>query len=246
MPIFILSLIIQVAFIVHIVKSGRNTMWIWIVLMLPLAGSIAYFVVEIFPEFSNGKTGRAAGRKLRDVVNPNRNINQAAENYSISDTVENSMRLAQECFNKGLYEDAKRLYEKSLSGMYANDPELLVGLANAEFMLEQYSSSKAHLDKVMESNPDYKNQDAHLLYARTLEQLNQVSAAFHEFEVLHSYYSGPEASYYYARFLKSQNQRENAQKILLAILDKASKSSRHYSVLHKDILRLTKSELQKN
>ncbi|OIO72489.1 MAG: hypothetical protein CO186_03685 [Zetaproteobacteria bacterium CG_4_9_14_3_um_filter_49_83] len=52
MPLIVLSVLLQVAFIVHIAKTGRSTYWIWIVLMLPLAGSIAYFIVELLPELT--------------------------------------------------------------------------------------------------------------------------------------------------------------------------------------------------
>ena len=37
MPLFILSILLQIALVVHIVRTGRNTTWIWIVVMLPLA-----------------------------------------------------------------------------------------------------------------------------------------------------------------------------------------------------------------
>ncbi len=244
MPIFILSILIQVAFVLHIVKTGRSTTWIWIVIMLPLAGSIAYFILEVLPNITNSRAGRSAGRTVRSVVNPNKNIKEAAEKYANSDTVENSMRLAEECLNKGLYEDAKTLYKKCLVGIRSDEPELMVGLAKAEFMLAHYSDAKSILDKVIQSNPDYKNQDAHLLYARTLENLNEVSSALHEYEVLHGYFSGPEASFYYAMFLKAQNQTETANEILKEIIRKAKKLGKHYNSLYKDILRQAKNELQ--
>ncbi len=244
MPIYILSIILQVAFVIHIVKTGRSTTWIWIVIVLPLAGAIAYFVLEVLPELSNSRTGRAASRKISNTINPNRDINRAANRLSISDTVENNMRLADECLNKALYQEAKTLYEKCLTGIHANEPHLLVGLAKSEFMLGNYSKTQSILDQLIASNPDYKNQDAHLLYARTLESLNQISGALHEYEVLHGYFSGPEASLYYALFLKSQGQADTACSVLESILDIAKKSSKHYSSLHKDILRRVKTELK--
>ena len=243
MPLFILSILVQVAFVVHIVKTGRNTTWIWIVILLPMAGSIAYFLLEILPGLANSRMGRSARRKVRSAVNPNRDINDAAESYSISNSVENTMRLADECLGRGLYSDAKNLYEKCLVGIHSDDPELMVGLAKTEFMLSNFAKAKSVLDKLIENNPGYKNQDAHLLYARTLESLNEVSAALHEYEVLHDYFSGPDASYYYAMFLKKQNQYEQAAKILEQIIEKAKKSGRHYRTLHNEIIRKAKSEL---
>ena len=77
MPFFILSLVLEVALIIHIVKTGRNTTWIWIVLMLPLAGSIAYLIIEVLPGLTGSKTGRKAAKKISTTVNPNRDLKKA-------------------------------------------------------------------------------------------------------------------------------------------------------------------------
>ncbi|NRB39798.1 MAG: tetratricopeptide repeat protein [Pseudomonadales bacterium] len=243
MPFFILSILLQVALVIHILKTGRSTTWIWIVVMLPLAGAIAYLILEVFPDASNSKTGRQASKTVTSVVKPNKAINAAAQQFSVSDTVENSMKLAHECLNKSMYDDAKTLFNKCLTGPHADDPALLFGLAQACFGLGEFEQVKTTLDNLKELNPDYKNADAHLLYARTLESLNQVSAALHEYEVLHSYFSGPEASFYYGKFLKAQNQHQQADAIFKQVLATANQSGKHYKSLHKDIIKMAKSEV---
>ncbi len=177
MPIFVLSIILQVALVVHIVKTGRNTTWIWIVVMLPLAGSIAYLIVEVLPGIIGGRTISQAKRNIKSVTNPNEDINSAAYEYSVTDTVENFLRLAEECMSKELYEEAKKLYEKSLKGIHEDDPELMHGLAKAEFGLKNHIRAKQLLDALIAKNPDYKNADDHLLYARVAEELNDTELA---------------------------------------------------------------------
>ena len=243
MPFFILSILMQVALVVHIIKTGRDTKWVWIVVMLPLAGSIAYLLLEVLPDVSNTRAGRAAGKKVKSVVNPNKDINQATKQFAISDTVENSMNLAQECFNKGLFSDAKSLYEKCLKGAHVGDAHLMFGLARSSFELGEYLDVKATLDSLIDINPEYKNADAHLLYARTLEKLNEVAAALEEYEALIGYFPGPEASYYFATFLKKQNQNEKAKAIFQQIVDTASNSGKHYNSMHKEYVKDSKREL---
>lgn len=116
MPIFILSIIIQIALVVHIVKTGRNTTWIWIVVLLPLAGSIAYLIVEILPELLSTRTGRQARRALEQKLNPSKDIKAAARQFNLSDSVENALKLANELYQQQAYIEAKELYEKALSG----------------------------------------------------------------------------------------------------------------------------------
>ena len=69
MLFLILSLIIQVGLIVHIVKTGRGMMWVFIVLFFPLVGALAYFIVEILPELPKtpvGKVHKGLLRKMFD------------------------------------------------------------------------------------------------------------------------------------------------------------------------------------
>ena len=242
MPLLILSILIQVGLVIHIMKTGKNTTWIWIVIILPMAGSIAYIILEVLPKLPNS----LAGRKVNAMMNPNKRLHQAAQIISVSDTIENSMRLADECMNKGLYEDAKTLYKKCLTGIHHDDPSLMARLARAEFMLGHYSETKATLDTLIKNNPDYKNQDAHLLYSRTLEALGDISGAAHEYEALHGYFSGPEASFYYAKFLNSQNQQEAAHRIFTEIINISKSSGKHYTSLHKEILKSARAEIAKH
>ncbi len=244
MPFFILSLLIQVALVIHVVKTGKNTTWIWIVVMLPLAGSIAYFVLEILPELTSSRAGRSTGRKVRSAINPNSDINAAAREYAQSDTVANSVRLAEECCNKAMFLQAKELYLKCLTGIHASDPALMFGLAKSDFGLNNFSETKATLDKLIQLNPEYKNQEAHLLYARALEMLTDVTAARHEYETLQAYYSGPDACYFYGVFLISQGQLEQGREVLQGVLEKADHAGKHYQSLHKEILKKVKASLK--
>ncbi len=142
-----------------------------------------------------------------------------------------------------MFEDAKNLYEQCRVGLHKDEPQVLVGLANAEFELGNFNETRAILDKLIAENPGYKNQDAHLLYARTVAETGDASAARHEYEVLHEYFSGPEASFYYAMFLKAQGELTASKHVLAEILEKAKTSSKHYSSLHKEILTRVKSEM---
>lgn len=243
MPLVIISVLIQVAFVLHVIKTGRSTTWIWVVVMLPLAGSLAYIILEILPGLTSSRAGRSASRKIQSVVNPNKEINSAANHYSMVGSVENSMRLADECIKKGLFAEARDLYEKCLVGPHKGDPKLMLGLATSEFYLGENQKAKDILDELIRVNPGYKNQDAHLLYARALDGLDAAAEALHEYETLHGYFTGPDATYYFASFLKSNNQTEKAVELFEQIVKKAVNSSKHYNALHREIIRKSKAEL---
>lgn len=243
MPIFILSIIVQVAFVVHIVKTGRNTTWIWIVLALPVAGSIAYFIIEVLPGLGSSHTARKTKHSVVNTLNPNKDLNQAVQNFSLSDTVENSMNLAAECIGQEKYEEAKSLYERCLTGVHKDDPELMQGLASAEFGLGEFKTCRGILDDLIEKNPDYKSPEAHLLYARSLEGLGETQEALHEYEALDKYFPGPEATYRYAKLLQAIEQQDKARAQFEKILVQAEQAGKHYNNIYGQWIKLAKAEL---
>jgi hypothetical protein len=63
-PIFLVGLVVQVVLIIHCIRTGRNSLWIWVLALLSWAGAIAYIAVEIIPSLWQS---RATGRALRGV-----------------------------------------------------------------------------------------------------------------------------------------------------------------------------------
>ena len=240
MPIFALSIILQIAFIIHIVKTNRNTYWIWIVLMLPLAGSAAYLLIELLPEIMGSSRGRKAIRKIDGVINPLRDIRQAEQKFSVAGTVENTRRLAEECLVKQRYEEASSLYDNCLKGMYENDPYLLHGKARAEYGLNHYAEVISILDRLKQHNSDFKNADAHLLYAMALDAQDKYEAATEEYTVLAQYYPGPEAKCRYAMMLQRMGKSAEAETLFGEILVTAKHSGKHYENLHSEWIKLAR------
>ena len=242
MPILAISVLLQVLLVLHVVKTGRNTTWIWIIVMLPPAGAIAYLVVEVLPDLTHSRTGRRTTKKVLEVLNPDRDINRAAADYSVTETIDNTMKLASECINKEMYAEARELYKKCLVGVHEHDPDIMHGLAQSEYGLQNYSETKQLLDELIKLNPAYKNQEAHLLYAKNLEQLGEHKQALEEYEILDSYYLGPEPTYRLGMLLKKQGQEQKAMELFRKIIHKSDISGGHYRSLHKTWIKLARSE----
>ena len=198
MPFFVLSILIQACLVIHILKTGRPTIWIWVVVLLPMAGTLAYLVMEIIPDLMGTRTARRAVQNISRTLDPDKDLRRASFDLERADTIHNKMKLAEEFLERGQFAEAKSLYENCLRGVHATDPLLMAGLAKAEFGLGEFAKTKQVLDGLIAANPDFKNEACHLLYARTLEILNEIPAAEHEYQALAKYYSGPEAKYRYA------------------------------------------------
>ena len=62
--LFIVSLLIQAGFIIHVIKTGRNQLWIWVLIIpgLAFAGILAYIVVEILPQLFRSRAAQRTAR----------------------------------------------------------------------------------------------------------------------------------------------------------------------------------------
>jgi len=95
MPLLVaLSLVIQIFCIVHAIKTGRDRIWIWVILLFPGIGSAVYFFLEILPDLRSTPAGRAAAAKVLKIINPQRDLKRLAKELELTDNVENKMKLA--------------------------------------------------------------------------------------------------------------------------------------------------------
>ena len=242
MPLLTLSLLIQIIFVVHAHKTGRRD-WIWILLVIPVLGCAFYFFLEMLPEIRHSQGGRKAVKTILKTIDPKVELKRAAKALEISDNVQNKLNLADECVTQGLYEEAITLYRSCLTGIYLTDPKTMLSLANTLFLNNNFSEAKVTLDELIRANPDFKSQDGHLLYARTLEGLQQSDEALAEYKVLVSYYSGYEAKCRYALLLKKLGHNEQACFIFQEILKLAGNVSKPYRKVQKAWIDIAKDNL---
>lgn len=243
MPIFLLSLAIQIGLVVHALKTGRNTIWVFILLFAPFIGTIAYIIVELMPEWTNSRSARSMRRNVGRVVNPNKDLNRATDHFAMADTAANAMRLAEELLGRERYAEAKDLYQGALKGVHADDPVLLLGLAKSQFGLGEFAAVIATLAELREKNPSFSSPEGHLLFARAKEELGQRQEAIEEYEALGRYFPGPEPVCRLARLLKASGQAEKARELFAQVVTESKIAGRHYNAIHKGWVAMAKKEL---
>lgn len=244
MPIIFLSIIVQLALVVHIIKTGRNMTWVFIVLFFPLIGSLAYFIIELLPELTNTRGAKSAQRSLAKAIDPDKALREASEQYELARTAQNAMTLARQHLERGNFREARELYQRSLSGVHSDDPDLLIGLAQAHFGLAEYAEVLSTLDTLKTTNPGKTSPEGHLLYARALDELGRSDEAIHEYQVLTTYYAGPEPSCRLATLLKSKGRADEARALFEAVLARSKTAGKHYNTLYREWVALARRETQ--
>ncbi len=243
MLFLILTLAVQAGLIVHVIKTGRNTLWIWAIALLPAAGSLAYIVVEILPDVFGGRTARRTRAGVQRIIDPNRDLRQAAAEVEISGNVDARRRLAEELYQRGQYTEAIAAYRGGLRGIFEHDPTLLLGLGRAQYAAGDFAAARASLERLTLHNPEFKSADGRLLYARTLEAQNALDEAEHEYSAVAPGYPGAEARLRYALLLKRRGKSEDARRILKGLLDSAKLGPAHYRKAQAEWLEQARREL---
>ena len=245
MPLFILSVIVQIGLILHVVRTGRPMYWIFIILMAPGIGSLAYAIVELLPELSSSGKGRRAMRGIRKTLDPGGDLRQRQLEHKLSGSVDAARHLAAELLENGQYGEAIEHYEKSLSGLYEYDPDLLLGLATARFQNEDFDKARETLDLLIERNPDFKSQDGHLLYARSVAECGDEEKALDEYKAVTAYYAGAEARLQYGLFLENRGNNAAALAEFQEILGTAELAPQHYRKAQSNWISQAKSGVQR-
>jgi hypothetical protein len=223
-----LPLLLDAFCLVHIIRTGQDRIWAYVVIMLPIVGSLIYIGVEMVPGLIRGPGGRRLARNAVAKVDPARGLRRSYRDLEMVDTVQNRLRVADHSMSLGRYEEALRLYEEAATGIHADDTALLMGMARASSALRQPARALEALDRLRAANPGFQSNEAHLIYAISLEELGRDAEAMDEYRVLVTQAPGEEARYRYAALLEKHGNPEQASILYKEILDRAHRATRRY------------------
>jgi hypothetical protein len=234
--ILALPIILEVLLIVHVIRTGRNTLWIWLIIFLPMAGGIAYAIVELLPQLLNSRTAQTTRRNFKRALDPEAQLRRLKDEAQVTQNVASSQRYAEELLRHDRFAEAADIYRKILTGLYAHDPDLMLGLARAQFGGGDPAAARATLDEAIHMNPGFRSPEGHLLYARALEAEGNIQKALAEYQVLSTSYPGAEAAVRYAQLLKAQGRVEESRTVAKDLLEQARIAPAHYRKAQRDWL----------
>lgn len=218
-----LTIIIQACFIYHVFKTRRPYWWAFIILSFPVVGCIAYYFVEVFPQSREARSATRAAKTISEKLDPGREMRRRVEEVEICGSLDNKMALAEECMRRELYEDAVRLYRNCMQGMYAEDPHLMLVLAEALVEKQDDADALGIIGGLREKQPAYKPTQAQLLLARAHEGLGQTGEALRLYEELAPVFVGLEARCRHGLLLKKLGRDKQAYSVFNDLLAHAKR-----------------------
>ena len=207
-------LVIQIACVVHLLRTGRPYWWLWLIFAIPLIGVAAYLYVEVRPTW--GKLDFES--ILWRLKSPAQRIAILGDRLEESNTVKNRLALAAELHEAGQFDRECEVLDGGLRGAFKDDVTLLLKLAEAHLEAGRAAEAQQIVQQVVPPrSPDVQLQHA-LLKARTLARIGQPAEAEPLLVELVNRKKSEAPRYYYAEFLIDQKRRGDGVAILQDIL----------------------------
>jgi hypothetical protein len=215
-----LSLIVSIALAVHVVRTGRELFWLWIILIFQPIGGLVYLVAIVLPEFTRGAGAQRLGSQARAALDPMREYREARAACDETPTVRNQSRLAAAAAGLGRHDEAERLYAEAAQGIHAEDPALLLGRAESLLELDRPKEALEVLELITGGETvDPLAPGAVLALARAYERLGRASEADAAYVEAVQRMAGFEALGRQAAFMARHGRRDEAR-AMLADMDK--------------------------
>lgn len=219
LPLIGLSLILSIALAVHVVRTGRELFWLWIILIFQPLGGLVYFIAIVLPGLTQGQTAQRLERSARAALDPMREYREAKQAWEDTPTVRNQSRLAHAAVALGRHDEAERLYAEAAHGIHADDPALLLGRANALLELNRGAEALAVLERLTQDPSEGHTPTAVLALGRAYEAVGRSSEADAALAEAAQRMPGFEGQARYAAFLARSGRKAEAQ-AMIAEMDK--------------------------
>jgi hypothetical protein len=217
-PLTALALVLDVLCCVHVVRTGRDTYWLYLIIILQPLGAIIYLLAIIVPDFMSGR-GTRLGRAAMKAIDPTRAYREAKLLADDAPTVYNRMQLAEAAAALGNYEEAAHLYRLCMDGVHSEDPVLMLRYAECLIELKRNTDALDMLEKLGNLGESARTPQAALLLARAHEGLGDWAAADRAYAWAAERVVGIEGLARYAAFLSAQGRRHEADD-QMALLEK--------------------------
>ena len=129
------AVILQLACAICAAKLGRPTIWLQIILLVPVLGSMAYCGSEAMRALAIGGPRRPASHR-RTGDGAKVALGGLGFQAVRAQTIACRRALAEECMRRGRHADARLLFESCLKGRDAQDPELIERLQRATDLMD--------------------------------------------------------------------------------------------------------------
>lgn len=230
---------LQVFCVIHVLRTGRELYWIFIIFFLPVIGALIYL-------YMHGRGSLSAlTPSLRIKIPMLELLNERAieSDYRDHPSLDNKIRYSELLLKRQRYEEARSILSDELQGPLRNNVSLLFAYARICFVLEDYWRTLEILDTASKVPNSDRLKQRHLLRAMAYERVDDAENADLFFREAQGGFIGEEAKVRYGLFLAKAGRIEEAKQRFQKVIDSCRISSREYQREQRHWQRMSADEL---
>ena len=245
MPLLgLVHILIAIYFAVHVVRTGRELYWLFLLFIAPMLGSLVYFLAVYLPQSRlEHSLGKAAGA-VRRSLDPGRALREAQQAFDLTPTAHNQTQLASAMLDAGMYSQAVEQFDACLRGPFAGDPDIRFAAAQARLANQQPNAAVADLRALRKSHPSFREEQTMLLLAKCLAAAGEHGEAGALFAEAVGRFSGIETRAEYALWALAQRNQMVADAQLKELNHSRKHMSKYTRSLHQDLFKRLDAAVQ--
>ncbi len=212
MPYFLI-IALQGFCIYHAIKNRNEYYWYFLILFLPVIGSIIYLVTQVF----NKKDLDVVQNEIVSVINPTKKVNDLKKQVEFADTFQNRIYLGDAFYEMGDYNSGIGEYEIALKGNYNQDTGVVKKLLEGYHQTNQFDKVIFCAEQI-NSRSDFRGSRSQFLYGIALEEKGRSKEAEENLKPIDQRYSNYKERYTLAQFLDKKGKTAEAKNILEEII----------------------------
>ncbi|OED47416.1 hypothetical protein AB832_00530 [Flavobacteriaceae bacterium (ex Bugula neritina AB1)] len=236
MPYFLI-IALQGFCIYHAIKNRNDYYWYFVILFLPVIGSIVYLITQVF----NKKDLGIVQEEIISVVNPAKKIKELRKQVEFADTFKNRVHMGDALYDIGDYNTGIEEYKIALNGDYDQDIGVVKKLIDGYYRTEQFEKVIFCAEKI-NNKSDFQGSRSQFLYGLALEEQKRSEEAEKNLRPIDQRYSNYVERYTLAQFLITKGKMNDAKEILSEILAESKHMSKpnqyKYASVVKDVKKL--------
>ena len=238
---FYLIIALQAFCIYHLFKNRNDYYWVFIILFLPIVGSIIYLITQVY----NKRDAKNIQNEIVTIINPTKKIKDLEKKLEFSETFQNRVDLADAYLEIGDYEKAIFQYEKSLKDNFQNDIYVIKQLIKSYSEQKEYEKVINYSERILDK-PEFKKTHFQFLYGLALENVNRLEEAETNLMQIDISFSNYEERLYLVNFLLKLNKKDKADELLKELSNEfkhmRNETRRKYKNISVEVERMIKNK----
>ena len=215
-----LPYVLQLLAIIHIFKTGRSTMWVYLLIFLPLVGGVAYLLLEILPGLQLDKKIPGISDIVANKMNPSLKLERLKKEAAFTPSFNNRKNLADEYVISGFFNEALAIYNELLVGNEKNNTGCLLMKAKTLYALKNYPEAAKIIDQLEELKFSYDRVEEFLVKIKIRENTKNKEQVEELFQQARTRFNSFEINYYYTEYLIQQGEAVRALEMIEEIKTK--------------------------